>query len=103
VAKEAITYPRTVYTLTRNYNVRKVTLVKPFSQWATNSGYTARGVFYAERDIHPTRDAAIKSGCATLKRRKKALEGGLELVAKQFAALDKAEGKSDQAASGSDA
>jgi hypothetical protein len=104
VAKAPITYPRTIYTLTRNYNVRKVTLVRPFSQTSTYGGYTARGVFYSERDIFETTKAAIKAGRATLKRRKKALEGSLELITQQMSALDKAEAsKGDQATGGSDA
>lgn len=87
---KTIEYPRTVYVLSRNYNVRKVTLVRPYSQSYDSGGYTKGGQFHRERDIFSTAKAAIKSGRATLRRREKALMAGLELVAKQNAALDKA-------------
>lgn len=86
-----VEYPRTVYTLTRNYNIRKVTLVRPYSEYSYGDGYTKGGQLYRNRDIYATKAKAIRAGRAWLRRRQKALEAGLELVAQHIAALDKAE------------
>jgi hypothetical protein len=85
------TYPRTVYVLTRNYSIRKVTLVEPQSKLWDAGGVTKGGLYFRRAEIFASHAAAIRAGRSQLKRRKKALEAGLALVAKQTEALDKSE------------
>lgn len=89
------TYPCQRYTLTRNYNVRKVIIARPYStSYDNGSGYTARGVYYRNSDLFDTKIAAIKTGRAQIRRRQKSLDRGAEEVRKAIAALDKAEAQS---------
>lgn len=87
------TYPRTVHVLTRNFSVRKVTLVKPQSERWNAGGYTKGGMYFRPAEIFASHTSAVRAGRSQLKRRKKALEAGLALVIQQTKALDMAEGK----------
>ena len=85
-----IEYPRTVYVLTQKYSVRKVTLVRPYSEHYDSGGYTKGGQYHRSRDVFASPAAVIKAARATLRRREHSLKAGLDQVALQNAALDKA-------------
>jgi hypothetical protein len=86
------TYPCTVYHLTTNYNVRKVILARPFStSYGGYGSYTQGGKFYRDRDVFETPAKAIHEGRKKLRQWKRSLEQAQESLAKQTAALDKAE------------
>jgi hypothetical protein len=95
------TYPRQAYELTTNYNVRKVTLARPYSESSDAWGaYSAKNKFYRASDLFDTKTAAIKAGRAKIKRIQKRLDQAGEALKKHAAALDKADGNSNQSGSG---
>jgi hypothetical protein len=96
------TYPRQAYELTTNYNVRKVTLVRPSSETSDYYGaYSKAGKYYRSENIFATKGAAIKAGRARIKRIQARLDKAGEALKKYSATLNKAEAsKSDKATSG---
>lgn len=86
------TYPCQVYELTVNYNVRKVTLARPYRDGSDNWGaYTKAGKFYRSADIFDTKAAAIKAGRKKIARCLKNIAYAQNLLSKHIDTLNKIE------------
>ena len=85
------TYPFIAHILTANYNVRKVTLTRPYSESSDAFGaYTAAGKLHRNRDLFETPAKAIHEGRKKLRQWQRGIDNAQKAIKKQTEALDKA-------------